>query len=185
MQPETQTLSTERLYLKEVTPELYRYLFEHSSEEEFKTFFDLDDALMEQAKERYKKGITYYGVTFKYFMVQDKETQKTIGTCGYYRWYPEHDRAEFGYVMSNTEFRQKGLMKEAAKRLIRFGFEDMGLHRIEAFASPDNIPSIKILEGFGMQYEGLMREHYLRNGVYEPSACYSILKHEYDANTAP
>ncbi len=181
MEPLTQILETERLLLKEVTPELYHYLFKHLSEEEFKTYFCLDDALMQQAKERYEKGITYYGITFKYFLLKDKATRETIGTCGFYRWYQEYNRAEFGYVMSNESYRKQGLMKEAAERLIKFGFDDMGIHRIEAFANPENTASVKILEGLGMQYEGLLREHYLRGDEYEPSACYSILKHEYNS----
>lgn len=180
MEPQTETLTTERLLLKEVTPELYNYLFDHLSDDEIKAYFDYDEAGLKQAKGRQEKGMTNYHMTFKYFLLRDKKTNKTIGTCGYYRWYQEHNRAEIGYVMSDTDYREKGLMVEAAKRILQYGFEKMGAHRIEAFASPENKPSIRILEQLGMQQEGLMREHFLRGDVYEPSACFSILKHEYD-----
>ncbi|MBZ0098091.1 MAG: GNAT family N-acetyltransferase, partial [Taibaiella sp.] len=60
-----------------------------------------------------------------------------------------------------------------------YGFENMNVYRAEAFASPANTPSIKILERLGMKCEGVMRGHYLSRGVYEDSACYAILKEEY------
>lgn len=182
MKPTTQILETERLYLKEVTPEYFQYLFEHCTDNELKEELCYSDADLQKAKARYTLGMSNYHMTFKYFLLQDKQTNKTIGTCGYYRWYPEHDRAEFGYVMSDESYRKQGLMKEAADRLIKYGFEDMNIHRIEAFASPANTPSVKILEGLGMKYEGLMREHFLTNGKHEDSACYSILKQEYQAS---
>ncbi|MCB0701043.1 MAG: GNAT family N-acetyltransferase [Chitinophagales bacterium] len=166
--------------LKEITPELYIHVFENSTDEEIKAYFDFDGKGFELAKSRYKKGMTNYHTTFKYFLLKDKETQSTIGTCGYYRWYEEHNRAEFGYVMSNMAYRKQGLMTEAANALIPYAFDNMGVHRIEAFASPENEPSIRILEGLGFTKEGLMRDHFLRDGVYEPSAAYSLLKHEFD-----
>lgn len=182
MTPSIITLETSRLLLKEVTPEYYKYLFDNLSDDELKEELCYSDADLNKAKARLPLGMTYYHITFKYFLLQDKQNQKTIGTCGFYRWYPEHDRAEFGYVMSDERYRKQGLMKEAADRLIRYGFEDMNIHRIEAFASPENTASVKILEGLGMKYEGLMREHFFINGKHEDSACYAILKHEYSTS---
>src|SRR5690606_16881565 len=128
---------------------------------------------------RFAKGMTNYYMSFKYFLLQDKETAATIGTCGYYRWYEEHNRAEIGYIMSNESYRRQGLMKEAATRILQFGFDEMNAHRIEALAGPENTPSIKILEGLGLKYEGVMRGHYFSNGIYYDSACYALLKSEY------
>lgn len=179
MEPQTITLETERLLLKEMTPELYQYIFTHYDDEAIKSVFDFDDKGLAVAKERFAKGMTYYHITFKYFLVQDKETGSTIGTCGFYRWYPEHDRAEIGYILTNESYKRKGLATEAAARILRYGFENMNVYRVEAFASPANTPSIKILEGLGMKNEGLMRGHYLKNGVYEDSSCYALLREEY------
>lgn len=179
MEPQTIALETERLLLKEVTPELYHFIFTQYGDEDIKKVFDFDDAGLAFAKQRFAKGMTNYHMTFKYFLLKDKERDATIGTCGFYRWYPEHDRAEIGYVMSNESYRGRGLTTEAAKRVMQYGFEEMKVHRMEAFVNPANTPSIKILEGLGMKYEGLMRGHYLKNGVYEDSACYALLREEY------
>lgn len=178
MQPTTTILKTERLELKEVTPESYNYMLTHFTDDELKAKFDFDDKGLQLAKDCFAKGMTNYHMTFKYFLLQ--KDNRTIGTCGFYRWYQEHNRAEIGYVMSNERYRKQGLMIEAAKRIMRYGFEEMNVHRLEAFASPHNKPSIQILEQLGLKYEGLMREHFLRDGTYEPSACYSMLSHEFN-----
>ena len=63
MLPETITLETERLLLKEITPELYIHVFENSTDEEIKAYFDFDGKGFELAKSRYKKGMTNYHTT--------------------------------------------------------------------------------------------------------------------------
>jgi ribosomal-protein-alanine N-acetyltransferase len=67
-------------------------------------------------------------------------------------------------------------MSEALLPILDYGFNHMKLHRIEALASPQNIPSIKLLEANHFNYEGLLKEHYLIDGVYEDSAIYSLIK---------
>src|SRR5688572_3543087 len=108
-EPGTITLETERLFLKEMTPELYQYIFTNYNDEDIKLVFDFDDRGLNKAKERFKQGMTNYHATFKYFLMQEKRNSKTIGTGGFYRWYPEHHRGEIGYNMSNESFRNKGL----------------------------------------------------------------------------
>ena len=43
--------------------------------------------------------------------------------------------------------------------MIRFCFQDLGLHRLQAFIHPDNAPSLKLIEKLGFRREGLLREN--------------------------
>ena len=70
-------------------------------------------------------------------------------------------------------------MSEAILRIIDYGFSQMNLHRIEAFIGPANIASQKLVEKLGFQKEGVLREHYRKQGVIEDSIVYSLLKKEY------
>jgi ribosomal-protein-alanine N-acetyltransferase len=70
-------------------------------------------------------------------------------------------------------------MSEAVSRVIRYGFEEMKLFRIEAFVHPTNAPSIKIIEKNGFFYEGHKKQDYLVDGVYEDSLVYGLLKKDY------
>ncbi len=173
-------LNTERLFLRKLTPEVYDHIYKTFSEKEqlhFLGLTSLEDLKKEQ--EKHQKGLATYNKTFVYFQLIDKETQLVIGWCGYHTWYTDHNRAEIGYGLISDDYKNKGLMTEALKPIISYGFETMKLFRIEAFLSLENIPSFKLLIKFGFKQEGLLRNHYLKDGVYEDSAIFSLLKSDY------
>ena len=68
----------------------------------------------------------------------------------------EKGRAEVGYYLSQHHW-GKGLMTEAVRAALRYGFEEMGLYRIHATAHPENEASIRVLQKAGMRREGLLR----------------------------
>lgn len=119
------------------------------------------------------KRLAPWGVTLK-------ETGKHIGICGFESWNPFADRAEIGFVIARRHWR-KGLATEAATRVMRFGFEKMNLHRIEARAKRENESSTQLLRKMGFQYEGYLREHGYWNGVYHNLELYSMLRDEFYA----
>lgn len=67
-------------------------------------------------------------------------------------------------------------MTEIVKRMIQFGFEKMGLVRIEARCHPENIASARVMEKAGMQFEGILRKHLFARGVHQDVKMYSIIK---------
>lgn len=69
-----------------------------------------------------------------------------------------HGRAEMGYVLGRPWWGQ-GYASEAAAALLRFGFDDLGLHKVTATCDPDNAASARVLTKIGMQYEGRLRDH--------------------------
>ncbi len=66
-----------------------------------------------------------------------KKEDKLIGTIGYHIIEKEHYRAEIGYMLS-PHYWNNGLMSEALKGVVNFGFGQMGLHTIEARINPVN-----------------------------------------------
>jgi ribosomal-protein-alanine N-acetyltransferase len=81
-----------------------------------------------------------------------------IGSCGYYGFHTWHRRASIGYELARPFWRQ-GIMLEALSAIIAFGFQEMGLNRIEAVVMPENSSSIKLLEKLGFRNEGLLKEY--------------------------
>ena len=110
----------------------------------------------------------------------DKETHQPIGECGFHTWNKTHCRTELFYLLRDDKFKQKGLMTEALKATLEFGFTQLNLHRIEALVADWNIPSVKLLQRYGFTKEGIMREDYCVNGKNEDSDCYSLLKWEWE-----
>lgn len=101
-----------------------------------------------------------------------------IGTCGYFRWDQQHHRAEIGYDLHPDSW-GRGLMPEALRALIRYGFSEMNLNRIEASAHELNLRSQRVLEKLGFKWEGMLREYYCRNGIFNNQVQYSLLMREW------
>ena len=67
-------------------------------------------------------------------------------------------------------------MTEAVKALINFGFEKIGLHRIQISAKEMNAPSKRVIEKCGFVYEGTFRDYFFMDGQYVDRLYYSIIK---------
>lgn len=174
------TLETERLILRKMTsndagavfayasdPEVARYVLweAHRSIEDSRAFVEL-------AVSRYESGgEPEWGIVYK-------GDHRFVGTCGIVSWEPEHARVEIGYALSR-EYRGRGLMPEAVRAMISFGFGRMGLNRIEARCITENAASARVMQKAGMTYEGTLRQRERIKGEYRDMQMYSILRDEH------
>lgn len=173
-------ITTERLLLRKLSPETFDFIYQNYSDDELIVFLGLTkpEALVIE-KEKYRKGLATFNKTYLYFQLLDKTNEKIIGWCGYHTWYLDHNRAEIGYGLFDDNFKQKGLMSEAMKAILHYGFGSMKLHRVEAFIGKENEASLNLVKKFGFTYEGHLREHYFTNNQMEDSLVFGLLKHEY------
>lgn len=104
-----------------------------------------------------------------------KGNPKLIGIIGHYRIKPEHFRAEIGYVLL-PEYHGKGIITEAIKCAVYYGFNVMGLHSIEAIIDPRNSASEKVLQKNGFKKEAHLLENEFYDGVFLDTVIYSLLK---------
>ena len=109
--------------------------------------------------------------------VVEKEGRKMIGTCGFTRFDFSHNSAEIGYVL-NPDFHGRGYGTEAASRVLRYGFEELSLHRIEARFMKGNEASLRVMEKLGMTLEGYRRDGMLVKGSYRTIGYAAILSEE-------
>ena len=107
-----------------------------------------------------------------------KDSGKMIGTCGFTRFDLPNNSAEIGYVL-NPEYHGKGYATEAAKIVMRFGFEELGLHRIEAKHMIGNDASHRVMEKLGMREEGTFKDSYYIRREYRTVTVCAILENEY------
>lgn len=174
-------LETARLQLKLLRPEHFAYIFGNFSVGEamqqlgLKTIEDY-----EREKHKSDSGFSSYDRTILHFKLILKETGHVIGGGGFHNWSQMHRRTEFGYALYEESVKQQGYMTEAAHAIIAYGFNKSGLNRIEAFAAPHNIASLRLLSKLGFKQEGVMREHFIREGQPEDSVVFALLKTEYE-----
>lgn len=103
-----------------------------------------------------------------------KEEGRVVGIISFHRLMPDHFRAELGYHLM-FEYHRRGLMLEAVNALVRYGFEGMGLHSIEAVIAPENAASIGLIEKAGFVKEAHFHENFFsqKRNRFEDSAVYS------------
>lgn len=177
-----ETIDTERLILRKLTPAIYRQIFDTLPDAEIITVLGLADAeALEKEKQKYRNGLSTYNRSFVNFQILDKSSRQILGACGFHTWYTEHARAEIGYALHSDESKSKGIMSEAMKAVVHYGFEHMRLNRIEAMIGPANIPSLKLAAKFGFKEEGRLRGHYCKKGIMEDSVVFGLLREEYEA----
>ncbi len=104
-----------------------------------------------------------------------KDDPKLMGTVSFHKIDKAHYRAEIGYMISPSLW-GKGLMGEAVRRVIAFGFEEVKLHSIEAHVNPENQSSIQLLERNRFVKEGYFKENYFFKGTFIDTEVYSLVK---------
>lgn len=171
------TLETERLILRKMILNDAEAVFAYASNSEvsrytlWETHRSIEDsrAFLEFATQKYENGgEPDWGIVYR-------GNGCLVGACGLVNWEAEHARAEVGFVLSR-EYWGRGLMSEAVRAILRFGFERMNLNRIEARCIAENAASARVMEKAGMVYEGTLRQREYIKGAYRDIKLYAILK---------
>lgn len=111
--------------------------------------------------------------------LENKANGKMIGRFGLGPFSRMNNRIEIGYAMNRSYWGQ-GLATEAARRLVQFAFEQLGVNRVQAIVLPENSGSIRVLEKSGMQREGLLRGYQLVQGEYLDVLIYAVLRSDWE-----
>lgn len=91
----------------------------------------------------------------------------------------EDRRALFGIFIGEKKYWGKGYGTDATRAIVRFGFDQMNLNRIELQVLADNERGIHCYEKVGFVREGVMRQHRYREGRYVDMVFMSILRDDY------
>jgi ribosomal-protein-alanine N-acetyltransferase len=175
---ENPTLETERLLLRPMTekdiPFVYK-LFSRSETNEYSEYPDLQN--MNEAEEMYERFLKPGSENQFRLLILLKKSKEPIGTIGFYNYVNFHMRATIGYDLLK-EYWGNGYMTEAVRAMINYGFEELGLMRIEATVEPENKASVRVLERAGFQLEGRMRKRYLYKDRFHDELFFGIIKEE-------
>ena len=103
-----------------------------------------------------------------------KGNNTLIGFIGHYQIKWEHFRSEIGYTLS-PDFAGTGIMTEAIKLVIEYGFKDMNMHSLEAVIYPQNTASARVLEKNNFVKEAHFKENEFFEGKFIDAVVYSLL----------
>jgi ribosomal-protein-alanine N-acetyltransferase len=169
-------LETERLYLRRLVNEDVNEVFALRSDKEVMKYIPrplvktneeaLEHIAMIDEKIENNEGINW--------AISLKDNPKLIGIIGHYRIKPEHFRAEIGYMLL-PEYHGKGIIVEAIKEILNYGFQVMKLHSIEAIIDPKNSASERVLQKSGFVKEAHLKENEYYEGRFLDTVIYSII----------
>lgn len=107
-------------------------------------------------------------------------TGTVVGGCGLTITLPKFKTAAIGYVF-NRDYWGQGVASEAARALLKFGFDELGLHRIYATCDSRNVGSARVMEKCGMRFEGEFKADMQIKGTWRDTKLYAILEDEWRA----
>lgn len=113
------------------------------------------------------------------FAVVERDTGNLVGAIGL-MLEPRFNRAEMGYWIG-VPYWGRGYGTEAARAILRYGFEERGLVRIHAHHLARNPASGRVMQKIGMTREGRLRRHVRKWDRYEDVELYAILNDEWPA----
>lgn len=134
-----------------------------------------------QSKRESRQVLKRFMETGDVWAIVLKSTGRVIGSIGL---HPDEKRPGInarmlGYVLGEAYWGQ-GLMTEAARRAVRYAFEEARLDVLSVYHYPFNTASENVIRKCGFTYEGVLRRaSRIYDGQVYDSVCYSILKEEY------
>jgi ribosomal-protein-alanine N-acetyltransferase len=171
-------LTTERLVLRQITVADVNEIFRLRSEEEVLRYIkkapakDHEDAL-KWIQLISDQGEAELSITWALTLKGDQEM---IGTICIWNIQKSQYRGELGYSLL-PEHHRKGYMNEAIEAVMKYAFEKMKLHGVEAHIDPDNQGSLRLMEKQKFMKEGHLKENYFYDGEFFDTVIFGKLSH--------
>ncbi|MCK8061571.1 MULTISPECIES: GNAT family N-acetyltransferase [unclassified Fusibacter] len=178
---ELPVLGTQRLVLRAFRPDDVLDFYEigcdthvtrHITLDTFKSLEDAGD-FVTKVTTNYQDEKGYY-----FWAIEERSSNKLIGTASFVQWSFRHRWAELGFMV-NKNYWNRGITTEAMNSVIRYCFDDLGFNKVIGRAFQRNEASNHVLQKLGMTFEGIQRQHMIKDGEFVDLNCYSLLYETY------
>lgn len=168
-------IKTERLYIRQFEFEDWQAVHEYTSEDLVMKYIPEGVFTAEDTRSFVTKNMGDKAEKFPVFLL-GKDI--LIGHIVFHKYFGEHTY-EIGWVF-NPKYYNQGYASEAAQSILRYAFQEMGLHRIIATCQPENIPSYKVMEKLGMRREAHFKKCIPNGNEWWDEYYYAILAEEWE-----
>ncbi len=169
-------LKTERLLLRQFIDSDLENVFKGLSHPGIIKYYGVSYETLEATKEQ----MTFFAdleinETGIWWAVCSLDNKTFYGAGGLNSLSKEHKKAEIGFWLLQ-DFWGKGILKEAIPLICNYGFDNLGLHRIEGLVESENRNCKNAMAKLDFQHEGTMRECEIKNGKYISLDIYAKVK---------
>ena len=177
----TQTIETSRLILRRAVPEDAQPMFRNwaSDPEVTKYLTWPTHTSMDVSRWVCKDWVSHYDEPNYYqWAIELKEIAQPIGSIAGVKVDDETEMVEIGYCIGKKWWHQ-GIVAEALGAVMKYLFEEVGYHRIEAMHDPNNPNSGRVMRKCGMKYEGTTHASDQNNQGICDADHYAILREDW------
>ena len=107
-----------------------------------------------------------------------RDNGEYIGNVGLINLDHVHLHADISYYIA-SEYMNRGYATEAAREMVKYGFTELGFHKINGVCMHRNHAYRRVMEKLGMTFEGTLRDDMLKDGEFIDLDRLSILQDEY------
>ena len=112
------------------------------------------------------------------FAITEKKTGSILGGCSLSHIHPVYHLCNLGYWVRSSRQGQ-GIAGRATKLAARYGFEKLGLIRVEIVIAHDNKASMRVAEKVGAHYEGILRNRMVVGREVHDAHMYSLVPQDF------
>lgn len=171
-------IKTNRLLLRQFVESDLENVFKGLSDPDIIKYYGVSYKTLEETKEQMKffadLEINETGI---WWAVCSLDNQIFYGAGGLNNLSKEHKKAEIGFWLLK-DFWGQGIMTEVMPLICNYGFEKLGIHRIEGFVESDNLNCKKAMQKLDFNHEGTMKDCEIKNGKFISLDIYAKLKSE-------
>lgn len=173
-------METQRFEIREIQDSDIENIYKGLSDPQVIAFYGVSFNTLEETKEQ----MVWYADLKKnktgiWWGIYSKATGDFYGAGGYNDVDSKNKKAEIGFWLL-PEYWGQGTMTEVMPVLFKYGFNELGLNRIEGFVDSENIKCKKALSKINFQYEGTMREAEYEDGKFLDIDIYAKIKPKYN-----
>ena len=114
------------------------------------------------------------------FAILAQPENKLIGNCGLHNFDWKNRVCVFGIFIGDKNYWSKGYGSDAARTLVRYAFEQLGINRVELEVYAFNPRAIRAYEKAGFIRDGVRRQAMYRDGIFHDIYLMSILRQDWD-----
>jgi ribosomal-protein-alanine N-acetyltransferase len=176
MTTELTTIKTKRLLLRQFMESDIENVFKGLSNPKIIKHYGISFDSLESTKEQ----MTWFADleksgNGKWFAICSLDDKTFFGAGGFNNLSKEHKKAEIGFWLL-PDYWGQGIMNEAMPQICDFGFNKLGLHRIEGFVEAENSNCKNAMAKLDFHYEGTMRDCEIKSGEFISLDIYAKLK---------
>jgi ribosomal-protein-alanine N-acetyltransferase len=173
------TLDTERLRLRPFRKSDAKALHALYGDGDNLRYWGTDpSASLEETRRLLRWHITYHPFQYALWAVEEKKSRRLVGMINYHRRNMSERRVDVGW-MTLPRVQGKGYTTEAGRAVLRYLFDRLKVHKVEALIRKENKPSVALAKRLGFRLEGgPIRDRWLKDGRWHSVMIYGLIAGE-------